>query len=282
MKRMKTFYFVIFMLLGLQGVMMGAEKMSVLRNDVYKNVGLSVGYYYYGEVDRRGDFLMRIDTASFGVFGNLGKVYQNGLKLDALAEINASNGVYTGAVLDTSNANRDGQSLRSFIGNVFIKGNARAGYDVLKSVSRASLYLQSGFGYYFNWTNFFSIPRLQGYAYIPLEVEGQIALSKRLSFDYTLGYNLFLFGNHYTNGWGWGFSGALDTTQTKGFGGIAKIGFSFFNKVGEKNSFGVMYEFWSLEGSNPTMLTDYTGKNVALYEPKNTSHIVRFYYSWDF
>ncbi|WP_066389284.1 hypothetical protein [Helicobacter himalayensis] len=93
---------------------------------------------------------------------------------------------------------------------------------------------------------------------------------------------IFLFGNHYTNVYIYGFSGALNITQTKGFGGVAKIGFSFFNKVGEKNSFGIMYEFWSLEGSNLTALTDYTGKSVALYEPKNTSHIVRFYYSWDF
>ncbi|RDU54197.1 hypothetical protein CQA49_05260 [Helicobacter sp. MIT 00-7814] len=282
MKRMNIFYFVALVFLGLQGVVNGAEKMSLLKNGVYKNVGLSAGYYYYGEVDRRGDFVMRMDTAPLGVFGSLGKAYENGLKLDALAEINASIGLYTGAVLDTSNANRDGQSLQTLIGNTFIKGVGRVGYDVLKSFSSASLYLQSGFGYYFNWTNFLSIPRLQGYAYIPLEVEGQVALSEKLALDYALGYNLFLFGNHYTNGYGWGYSGALDTTQTKGLGGIAKVGFSFFNKDGEKNSFGVIYEFWSVEGSNPARLTDYTGKDVALYEPKNTSHIVRFYYSWDF
>lgn len=38
---------------------------------------------------------MRMDTVPFGVLGNLGKVYENGLKLDVLAEINASIGLYS-------------------------------------------------------------------------------------------------------------------------------------------------------------------------------------------
>ncbi|OBV28463.1 hypothetical protein BKN38_09755 [Helicobacter sp. CLO-3] len=123
---------------------------------------------------------------------------------------------------------------------------------------------------------------MQGYLYIPLELEGQIVLGRRWSLDYKGGYNLFLLGNHLTNGTGAGNSGSLDTLQKHGFGASGKIGASFVSAQGFVNRFGVSYDYWSIEASDPATLTDYTGSVVRLYEPKNQTHIIRLYYEFGF
>lgn len=258
------------------------QESPMIKSGSYKAIGITTGYYYYGEVDRLGDEVMHVDLNPMGIYGNLGYVFSHGLRLDFWLDINSALGTYTGGILDTANAERDGKPVKSIFGNMFFDSKLRAGYDLLAFTERASAYLQSGVGYYFNWSNVLINPRLQGYLYIPLELEGQIALGRRWSLDYKGGYNLFLLGNHLTNGTGSGYSGSLDTLQKRGFGASGKIGASFVSAQGFVNRFGASYDYWSIEASDPATLTDYSGSIVRLYEPKNTTHIIRLYYEFVF
>ncbi len=95
------------------------QESPIIKNGFYKAIGVTTGYYYYGEVDRRGNEVMHLDMNPLGIYGNLGYVFSRGLRLDFWLDINSAFGTYTGGILDTGNAERDGQALKTSMANMF-------------------------------------------------------------------------------------------------------------------------------------------------------------------
>lgn len=277
--------------LALGGQNKSYAESSLLKNGLYKSLGIGAGYYYYGEIDTQGKPVMNLDFGLFNVYGNIGYVASGGFKIDFLLDANIALGQYTGGVLDTSDESKDGKRLVSFMTNSFYHGEFKIGYNFLKPflVERASLYLQGGLGYYFNRTDLLSMDRLQGYLYIPIQLEGEAELSEKWALNYMGGLNAFILGNHLSTSTKWHYSKNLDVLQSEGFGAKAFIGATYKTRDDKINSFRLVYEYWSVEGSPAVAMSDYTGnpltkdgKPIALYEPKNSSHILTIQYIWNF
>ena len=272
---------VVFLFLGL-----AQAQPSLIKEGLYKSLGIGTGYYYYGEVGRQGEHLMHLDFMLFNVNGNIGYIADSGGRVDFSADANIAFGVYTGRVLDTSNAEENGKFLQSIDGNSFYHLELKGGFDILRAFGdfgesrSASVYALGGLGYYFNNNNFDADYRLQGYLYLPLGLEGEIGLGERFMLNYAGFFHLFILGNHFTSRGH--FSKDLDVLQSEGLGAKAYIGATYKTKHDRINSFRLVYEYWSLAGSPAVAMTDYTGKQVALYEPKNSSHILTLQYLWNF
>lgn len=286
----KTF-FVICAFLGL-GLSNTYAESILLKNGAYKSLGIGTGYYYYGEVDENGGHIMNLDMALLNIYGNLGYVASGGFKIDFALDANIALGQYTGGVLDVSDEKRDKQRLVSFMMSSFYHAEVKAGYNLLKAflAENASLYFQAGLGYYFNRTDLLSMDRLQGYLYVPIQLEGEVALSEKWAINYMGGINVFVLGNHLSTSTKWHFSRDLDVLQDEGLGAKAYIGATYKTKHDRVNSFRLVYEYWSLAGSPGVRVTqpDYKDKTGAtiirtgLYEPKNSSHILTLQYLWNF
>lgn len=272
---------VVFLFLGL-----AQAQPSLIKEGLYKSLGIGTGYYYYGEVGQLGEHLMHLDFMLFNVNGNIGYIADSGGRVDFSADANIAFGVYTGRVLDTSNAEENGKFLQSVDGNSFYHLELKGGFDILRAfgafgeLRSASLYALGGLGYYFNNNNFNSTYRLQGYLYLPLGLEGEIGLGERFALNYAGFFHLFILGNHFSSRGH--FSKDLDVLQSEGLGAKAYIGATYKTKHDRVNSFRLVYEYWSLAGSPAVAMTDYTGKQIALYEPKNSSHILTLQYLWNF
>lgn len=259
---------------------------DLLKSGFYKSIALGAGYYHYGEVDMRGKFVMRMDMAALNIALNLGYA-KGGGKIDFYADANVAMGAYTGSVLDTSNETKNGKRLVAFDLNSFYNITLKGGYDLLtQSGFDSALYLQSGVGYYFNRNDFSAIERLQGYLYIPAQVEGEVILSQNWALNLMGGYNFFIFGHHHSKSTKSQFSKDLRVIQREGAGASAYIGATYRTASGNINAFGLKYEFWSVGGSpSSELMTDYSGdttKPIRLYEPDNVSHILALQYAWRF
>ena len=164
----------------------------------------------------------------------------------------------------------------------FYHGELKVGYNLLKPflAENASLYLQGGVGYYFNRTDLVAMHRLQGYLYIPIHLEGELALSEKWALNYMGGLNAFILGNHFSSK---GHNSKdLNVLQHEGLGARAFLGATYKTTSDRINSFRLVYEYWSVEGSPSVAMTDYAGNQIALYEPKNSSHILTLQYIWNF
>lgn len=256
------------------------QSSDLLKSGFYKSIALGAGYYHYGEVDMRGKFVMRMDMAALNIALNLGYA-KGGGKIDFYADANVAMGAYTGSVLDTSNPNENGKRLVAFDTNSFYHLELKGGYDFFEGTD-ATLYLQSGIGYYFNRNDFSAIERLQGYLYIPVQVEGEVILSQNWALNLMGGYNFFIFGHHHSKSTKSQFSKDLRVIQLEGAGASAYIGATYRTASGNINAFGLKYEFWSVGGSPSVRMLDYDGKSQNMYEPDNVSHILALQYAWRF
>lgn len=254
----------------------------LLKSGFYKSIAIGAGYYHYGETDYRGKSVMRMDMGLLNVGLNLGYA-KGGGKIDLLADANVAMGVYTGGVLDTSNANKNGERLVMFDTNSFYHLELKGGFNILSTMGLDSaIYLQGGVGYYFNRNDFTAIERLQGYVYIPLQIEGEAVLSADWVLNVMGGYNFFILGHHHSKLTKSQFSKDLRVRQTHGFGASAYIGATYKTRSGNINAFGLRYEFWSIGASPSVGMIDYDGKAVSMYEPDNVSHILTLQYVWRF
>lgn len=260
-----------------------AKYSDLLKSGFYKSIAVGAGYYHYGEVDSQGKFVMQMDMALLNVALNLGYAKSGG-KIDFYADANVAMGAYTGSVLDTRNPDKNGKRLVAFDTNSFYHLVLKGGYDLLaQSGLNSALYLQSGVGYYFNRNDFSAIERLQGYLYIPLQVEGEVILSADWALNLMGGYNFFILGHHHSKTTKSQFSKDLRVIQRVGAGANAFIGATYRTASGNINAFGLKYEFWSIGGSpSSEQMTDYDGKSTRLYEPDNVSHILTLQYEWRF
>ena len=260
-----------------------AKYSDLLKSGFYKSIAVGAGYYHYDETDWRGKFVMRMDMAALNIALNLGYAKSGG-KIDFYADANVAMGAYTGSVLDTSDETKDGEKLVAFDTNSFYNLVLKGGYDLLaQSGLDSTLYLQSGVGYYFNRNDFSAIERLQGYLYIPLQMEGEVILSADWALNLMGGYNFFILGHHHSKTTKSQFSKDLRVIQRKGAGASAYIGATFRTASGNINAFGLKYEFWHI-GASPSseLMADYKGNTTRLYEPDNVSHILTLQYVWRF
>ena len=196
--------------------------------------------------------------------------------------VNYALGLYTGGILDPDNPDRDGEKAYGMDGSVAGDIELKGGYNLLHS-SNATLYLQTGLGYHLNRNEFMSMDRIQGYFYVPLEIEGEALLNSKIAFTYGGGYRYLIFGNHLSTASKYGYTGDVRVTQKEGFGFSAFIGANFFNKARELRSFRLVYEYWNI-GDSKSIRTEsiYTGNEVYLYEPKNNTHRLFIQYSFGF
>ena len=254
----------------------------LLKSGFYKSVAIGAGYYHYGETDYRGKSVMRMDMGLLNVGLNLGYA-KGGGKIDFVADANVAVGVYTGGVLDTSNENKNGERLVMFDTNSFYHLELKGGFNLLSLKGMEStIYLQGGVGYYFNRNDFTAIERLQGYVYVPLQIEGEAILSADWVLNVMGGYNFFVLGHHHSKLTKSQFSKDLRVRQTQGFGASAYIGATYKTRSGNINAFGLKYEFWSIGASPSVSAKDYAGNWRNMYEPENVSHILTLQYAWRF
>ena len=249
---------------------------SLIKQGFYRSLGFYSGYYRYTEPT-----VMHIDTLMFGLIGQIGHISQ-GIKLEGTLRVNYALGLYTGGILDPDNPDRDGEKAYGMDGSVAGDIELKSGYNLLHS-SNATLYLQTGLGYHLNRNEFISMDRIQGYFYVPLEIEGEALLNSKIAFTYGGGYRYLIFGNHLSTASKYGYTGDVRVTQKEGFGFSAFIGANFFNKARELRSFRLVYEYWNI-GDSKSIRTEsiYTGNEVYLYEPKNNTHRLFIQYSFGF
>lgn len=257
---------------------------EVIQTGFYKNIGMGFGYYHYGEVDITNTPVVRMDDAMYRIFGGLGSV-NNGFKVDFALNANISIGVYTGSTLDVNNPKRNGQALNLPAANSFYETRFKLGYDILHPFNfDSTLYFQIGVGYYFNVDTLYQMTRLQGYAYIPIELEGEVKLSDNVAMNYMIGYNWFLFGNHFTQTSRGFFTQDYTAIQKGGYGINASLGFTFLHDD-YTNTIKLVWEHWSIDAAKPKTLTSIatgTPTQADVYEPKNSTDIIVLQYSWGF
>lgn len=256
---------------------------TLFKSGFYTSIAGGVGYYYYGEVNYLNKPVMKMDMALLNLALNLGYAKSGG-KIDLEINANVAWGKYTGGVLDTSDSTQNGKKLTSIDTNSFYSAELKGGFDILSlAIESATLYLQSGIGYYFNRNDFMTFERLQGYLYVPLQLESEIYLNSDWALNLMAGYNFFILGNHLSKVSKQHFSGDLNVTQKGGSGASAFIGAIYKTSSGNINSFRLEYNFWSIDASPSTGdITDYAGNLTRLYEPKNTTHIITLKYIWRF
>lgn len=256
---------------------------SLLKRGFYKSVGIGGGYYYYGEVVRNDAFFMRMDNLVFNLAGNIGYITQFGLKLDAYVDANFALGVYTGGEQDTVNPEKNGRPLTHANISTYYHAQTLLGYNFLAfATPKASLYLQAGGGYYFNRNDLTQFDRLQGYVYVPIELESEIVLNDKWVLNLMGGFKYFILGHHLSATSMEHFDGDLRLSQKKGLGAGGYIGTRYRTESGGINSFGLRYEYWHIGRSSIGYVTDYSGQYGPGVEPKNTSHILTFQYAWEF
>lgn len=252
------------------------------KSGFYKSIALGVGYYHYGETNMLKEPVMRMDMASLNLTLNLGYAKSGG-KIDFLADANVALGAYTGSVLDTTDNNKNGEKLVTFDSNSFYHLELKGGFNFLSlNGTDSTLYLQSGVGYYFNRNDFSSIERLQGYLYIPLQVENEFILNANWALNFMVGYNFFVLGHHTSKATKSQFSKDLRVRQNQGIGMGAYIGAAYRTDSGNINAFGIKYEYWNIGASPSVRMTDYANTAVSLYEPDNVSYILTLQYMWRF
>lgn len=256
---------------------------SLLKQGFYKSVGIGGGYYYYGEVIRNDEFFMRLDNLVFNLAGNVGYITRFGLKLDAYIDANFALGIYTGGVQDTVKRENNGRYAMNASMSTYYHAQTLLGYNFLAFLTpKASLYLQAGGGYYFNRHDLNSYERLQGYVYVPIELESEIVLNDKWALNLMGGFKYFIFGHHLTQTTKQHFDRDFNASQKNGLGASGFVGARYRTKSGEINSFGLRYEYWHIGHSSIGYMTDYAGNYDGAVEPKNTSHIVTFQYAWEF
>ncbi|MCX2716577.1 hypothetical protein OQH61_02380 [Helicobacter sp. MIT 21-1697] len=256
---------------------------SLIKQGFYRSLGFYSGYYHYGEVDtrRNNERVMRMDLLMLGLMGQMGFVSQRGVKLEGTLRLNYALGKYTGGILDADNPDRNGQSATSIDGASIADIELKGGYNLLRSLN-ATLYFQTGLGYYLNRNELITMKRIQGYFYVPLELEGETLLTSRIALTYGGGYRYFIFGNHFTEN-ATTERGNLRVTQKEGFGLSAFIGANFFTKTQELRSLRLVYEYWKIGDSERRPVTSvYTNVTHYFYEPKNSTHRVFIQYSFGF
>ena len=254
---------------------------SVLKNGIYRSLGIYGGYYHYGEVRHGGERIMRMDTIMLGLSAQLGLAASNGIKLESSARLNYALGLYSGGILDTDNPSRNGQTLHSITGAIAADVELKGGYALMRN-AQSTLYLQSGLGYHLNRTEVLAMDRIQGYLYIPFELEGQYLLTQRKSFDYGVGYRYLIVGNHFSATSKYGFTSDYRVNQTSGFGLSAFVGSSFI-KDGVLRSLRLVYEYWHIGAAEPFTTTNaFSGNPATLYEPGNSTHRLFVQYSYGF
>lgn len=260
----------------------GSQK-SLMKSGFYRSLGFYTGYHHYGEVGDDGSRVMRMDTATFGLMGELGAVNSLGLKLEGSARFGYALGVYTGGLLDTDNEERNGQKLVSITGMFAGDVELKSGYNLFRASRRASLYLQGGLGYFFNRTEFIAMDRLQGYLYVPLELEGEVHMGNKGVLNYGLGYRYLIFGNHLSTASEYGFNDDYYVMQKDGFGLSAFIGRTYYGKDSTMRSIRLVYEYWYIDMAKPMRTSSsITGDATAIYEPENSTHRLLLQYSYRF
>ena len=233
----------------------GADEARVLKQGVYKSLGFMSGYWHYGEIGMEGERVMRIDTLFFGLVGQLGMATSSGVKLEGNLRTNFAYGLYTGGVLDVDDSSRNGQRLYSAIGGWNSDMELKGGYNLLPVSLNTTLYLQSGVGYYFSRTEFITMDRLQGYLYVPLELEGEHALNSNLALNFGLGYRYFIAGHHYSAASKYGLEDDYRVTQKEGFGVSGFLGMAFVNKDSGVRNVRLIYEYWNVGAATPMRTT---------------------------
>lgn len=264
---------------------------SLLKKGVYKSLGYMSGYHRYAEVDTSDNnaFVMSMDMLTFGLVGQLGAVSASGIKVEGTLRANYALGLYTGGFLNQDGDADTGKRVYTMVGSFNADAEVKSGYNFLRSFESASLYLQSGLGYYFASTQFITMERLQGYLYVPLELEGEVLLNDKVALNYGGGYKFLIFGNHYSATSKYGLEGDMDVMQRKGFGAGGFIGAQFRTKSGGLRNVRLIYEYWSIENSPLTQLyssdiNSTTKQPTHRYylEPKNSTHRVFLQYSFLF
>ena len=252
---------------------------GLIKSGLYRSLGFYSGYYRYNEPE-----VMSMDTLMFGLMGQVGLISQAGVKLEGTLRVNYALGRYTGSILDVDNPDRNGESLNSLIGSIAGDVELKGGYNLLGSLERATLYLQTGLGYYLNRTEFIVMDRIQGYLYVPLELEGEVLINPKIAFTYGGGYRYLIFGNHLSKTTKYGATDDLRVTQKEGFSFAAFIGANFFTKSQQWRSVRLIYEYWNIGDSDTVRTTSiYNPSNVVnLYEPKNNTHRLFIQYSFGF
>lgn len=255
---------------------------NLMKSGLYRSLGFYSGYYHYGETEE-GASIMHLDMLMFGIIGQIGAVSQIGIKLEGTLRINYALGAYTGSVLDPDNADRNEKESENTSGATAGDIELKAGYNILNNSQKLSLYLQSGIGYHYNRTEFIFMDRLQGYLYVPIELDGELALNNRFVLTYGGGYRYLIFGNHLSKSSKYGYDGDIDVKQRNGYGLNAFIGLNFFTKAGELRNLKLVYEYWDIGASPPVGVHSiYTNKLYGLYEPKNVTHRLFLQYSFGF
>lgn len=260
----------------------GSQK-SLMKSGLYRSLGFYTGYHHYGEVAYDGSRVMRVDSATFGLLGELGVINPLGVKLEGSARLGYALGIYTGGILDTDNEQRNGQKLVSIMGMLAGDVELKSGYNLLRASHRASLYIQGGLGYFFNRTEFLVMDRLQGYLYVPLELEGEVHIGNKGVLNYGLGYRYLIFGNHLSTASEYGFNDDYYVTQKDGFGLSAFIGRTYYGKDSTLRSIRLVYEYWHIDMAKPMRTSSsITGNATAIYEPENSTHRLLLQYSYRF
>ena len=271
-------------LLYLQSLLFAQD---IIQNGFTKSLGMGMGYYQYAEFDTLDNPVMRMDTGVLRILGDIGYIYNNGIKLYGSLDANMSIGVYTGSILDPTNPDRDGQKLTALVANSFYDARFKVAYNILKpfNIANMTLYLQVGTGYYFNYTNGLSVVRFQGYTYIPIELESEIRINEKIVINYGIGYDYFLVGNHFTKSTQWYYGDNYQTIQKQGFGVSALFGVTFIRENGQANSVKLAYQYWDIGAGEPMRTTE-GGSGVTtpvvIYEPKNHTHLIMLQYTWHF
>ena len=260
--------------------LLGAE---IFKENLYKSLGISLGYYHYSEVGQQNESVMRDNALRLTFIGNLGYAKQ-GAKLEGILEVSYALGVYTGGILDVDNPERNGQSVSTITGALMGNLELKGGYNLLQPLlQNIRFYLQSDVGYFLNRNEFLVMDRVQGYLYVPIELEGEIKISPKLALNFLVGYRYFIFGNHFSAASKYGFTDDYRVTQKQGFGANAFIGFSYLNKNLNKRSVRLVYEHWSVGAADPMQTKSaVTGNDVPIYEPKNRTHLVSLQYIFGF
>ncbi|MDE6978929.1 MAG: hypothetical protein K2O85_05105, partial [Helicobacter sp.] len=216
------------------------------------------------------------------VNANLGYRYQFA-KLEAVGDGFTTIGMYRGHY---QNDPLDGTSqegtLYTVVMSQIFDGQLKAGVDLLAFSSSYDLFLQSGIGYRYLYTNSMGMKRTQIYVYVPIELEGKIAASPSFAWTYSLGYKHLLDGRHASLiGSVTSYERDYYAKQDKGFG--AKASFGWKETSSDSKTFTrFVVDYWKIDYANTKASVNHLGNPTITVEPKNFTISVFVQHGWRF
>ena len=244
---------------------------------IIANFGVGAGFNQYSEPS-----LMHTNELLLNVNANLGYRYQFA-KLEAVGDGFTTIGMYRGHYqTDPLDGTIQEGTLYTAIMSQIFDGQLKAGVDLLAFSSSYDLFLQSGIGYRYLYSNSVGMKRTQIYVYVPIELEGEIATSSSCAWTYSLGYKHLLDGRHASLiGSVTPYERDYYAKQDKGFG--AKLSFGWKETSSDSKTFTrFVVDYWKINQANKVPIVNHLGVTKMIYEPKNFTISVFVQHGWRF